>query len=60
MAALDARRQLVALSEAYVGKVNSALEGGRETVACELAADYLEESLRVLTTGSHPDGAGPA
>jgi hypothetical protein len=44
------------LREAYVYKVNAALERGREDVAAELADDYLEEVRSALEAGSHPQG----
>jgi hypothetical protein len=42
------------LREAYIYKVNAALERGREDLAAELADDYLDEVSSVLETGSHP------
>jgi phage shock protein A len=42
------------LREAYVDKVNAALERGREDLAAELAEDYLDEVRSALEAGSHP------
>lgn len=44
------------LREAYVYKVNAALEQGREDVAAELADDYLDEVRSALEADSHPQG----
>jgi phage shock protein A len=57
MSASDSISQhLEYLREAYVFKVNAALERGREDLAAELADDYLDEVTTVLETGSHPRG----
>ena len=57
MSASDSISQyLEYLREAYVFKVNAALERGREDLAAELADDYLDEVTNVLETGSHPRG----
>jgi hypothetical protein len=44
------------LREAYVYKVNTALEQGREDLASELADDYLDEVRSALEAASHPRG----
>jgi len=44
------------LREAYVYKVNAALERGREDLASELADDYLDEVRSALEVASHPRG----
>jgi len=44
------------LREAYVYKVNAALERGREDVAAELADDYLDQVMSALEAASHPRG----
>ena len=57
MSASDSISQhLEYLREAYVFKVNAALERGREDLAAELADDYLDEVTNVLATGSQPRG----
>jgi hypothetical protein len=49
-------QQLESLREAYIYKVNAALERGREDLAAELADDYLDEAASALEAGSHPRG----
>jgi phage shock protein A len=49
-------QQLEYLREAYVYKVNAALEQGREDLASELADDYLEEVRKALEAASQPRG----
>jgi phage shock protein A len=49
-------QQLEYLREAYIYKVNAALERGREDLAAELAEDYLDEVSSLLETGSHAPG----
>ena len=49
-------QQLKYLQEAYVYKVNAALERGREDLAAELADDYLDEVRSILEAASHPRG----
>jgi phage shock protein A len=49
-------QQLKDLREAYVYKVNAALERGREDLAAELAEDYLHEVSSALEVASHPPG----
>jgi hypothetical protein len=44
------------LREAYVYKVNAALERGREDLAAELAGDYVDEARSALEVASHPRG----
>ena len=44
------------LREAYVYKVNAALEQGREDLANELADDYLDEVRSALEATAHPRG----
>jgi hypothetical protein len=44
------------LRDAYVYKVNAALEQGREDLAAELADDYLDEVRNALEVASHPRG----
>jgi hypothetical protein len=57
MSTADNTSQYLAyLREAYVFKVNAALERGREDVATELADDYLDEVRSALEAGSHPQG----
>jgi phage shock protein A len=41
-------KRLEYLREAYVDKVNAALEQGREDLAAELADDYLDEVRNAL------------
>jgi phage shock protein A len=47
-AADETSQQLEYLREAYVFKVNAALEQGREDLAKELAEDYLDEVRSAL------------
>ena len=49
-------RHLEYLREAYIYKVNAALERGREDLAAELADDYLDEVSSVMETGSERPG----
>jgi hypothetical protein len=49
-------QQLESLREAYIYKVNAALERGREDLADELADDYFDEAASALEAGSHPRG----
>jgi hypothetical protein len=49
-------QQLEYLREAYVYKVNAALERGREDLAAELADDYLDEVRHALEVASRPRG----
>ena len=49
-------QQLKYLQEAYVYKVNAALERGREDLAAELADDYLDEVRSTLEVACHPRG----
>jgi Uri superfamily endonuclease len=57
MSAPDSTSQhLDYLREAYVYKVNAALERGREDLASELADDYLDEVRSALEVASHPRG----
>jgi phage shock protein A len=57
MSASDSPSQrLEDLREAYVYKVNAALERGREDLAAELADDYLNAVSRVLEASSCPRG----
>jgi hypothetical protein len=57
MSAPDSTSQhLEYLREAYVYKVNAALEQGREDLAYELADDYLDEVRSALEAASHPRG----
>jgi hypothetical protein len=44
------------LREAYVYKVNAALERGHEDLAAELAEDYLDEVSSALEVASHLRG----
>ncbi|HEU4399894.1 MAG TPA: hypothetical protein VFU54_18910 [Actinomycetota bacterium] len=55
-AADDTSELLEHLREAYVFKVNAALERGREDLAAELADDYLDEVRSALEAVSHPRG----
>jgi len=55
-AADDTSELLEHLREAYVFKVNAALEQGREDLAAELADDYLDEVRSALEAVSHPRG----
>jgi hypothetical protein len=52
----SASQQLEYLREAYVYKVNAALEQGREDLASELADDYLEEVRKALEAATPPRG----
>jgi hypothetical protein len=55
MSAPDSTSQrLEYLREAYVYKVNAALELGCEDLASELADDYLDEVRNVLEVASGP------
>jgi hypothetical protein len=57
MSAPDSTSQhLEYLREAYVYKVNAALEQGREDLAYELADDYLDDARSALEAASHPRG----
>jgi hypothetical protein len=57
MSASDSTSQyLEYLREAYIYKVNAALERGREDLAAELADDYLDEVSSFMETGSHLRG----
>ena len=56
MSAPDSTSHLEYLREAYVYKVNAALEQGREDLAAELADDYLDEVRNALEVASHPRG----
>jgi hypothetical protein len=49
-------QQLEYLRDAYIYKVNAALERGSEDLAAELAEDYLDEVNSVLEASSHPRG----
>jgi hypothetical protein len=49
-------RHLEYLREAYIYKVNAALERGHEDLAAELADDYLDEVSSVMETGSERPG----
>jgi phage shock protein A len=55
-AADETSQQLEYLREAYVHKVNAALERGREDLANELADDYLDEVRSALEAAAHPPG----
>ena len=44
--------RLEALRAAYVGKVNSALDAGREDLVGELSDAYTEQALQLLTDGA--------
>lgn len=52
----SASQQLEYLREAYVYKVNAALEQGRDDLASELADDYLEEVRKALEAATPPRG----
>jgi phage shock protein A len=52
----DSAEYLEYLREAYVHKVNAALERGRDDLAAELADDYLDEVRRALEGVSPPRG----
>ena len=55
MSASDSTSQyLEYLREAYVYKVNAALERGREDLATELADDYHDQVSSLTEAGSHP------
>jgi phage shock protein A len=57
MSAPDSTSQrLEYLREAYVYKVNAALEQGREDLAAELADDYLDEVRNAFEAASYPRG----
>jgi hypothetical protein len=49
-------QRLEYLREAYVYKVNAALERGHEDLAAELADDYLDEVRSTLEVASQPPG----
>jgi hypothetical protein len=49
-------QQLEYLREAYIYKVNAALERGREDLAAELADDYLDEVRSALEVACQPRG----
>jgi hypothetical protein len=49
-------QQLEYLREAYIYKVNAALERGREGLAAELADDYLDEVRSALEVACQPRG----
>jgi hypothetical protein len=55
-AADETTQHLEYLREAYVYKVNAALEQGREDLANELADDYLDEVRSALEATAHPRG----
>lgn len=52
----ETSQQLEYLRQAYVYKVNAALERGREDLADELADDYLDEVRSALEATAHPRG----
>jgi hypothetical protein len=52
----DSSQYLESLRQAYVYKVNAALEQGREDLAAELADDYLDEVRNALEVIAHPRG----
>jgi hypothetical protein len=52
----DTTEHLKYLREAYVYKVNAALEQGRDDLADELADDYLDEARQTLEDVSPPPG----
>jgi hypothetical protein len=52
----DTSQYLEHLREAYIYKVNAALERGREDLAAELADDYLDEVRSLLETGARAPG----
>jgi hypothetical protein len=53
---VDAER-LHALHETYVWEVNAAVGEGRLDLVSQLADDYLEEALRLMSSGE-PTGCG--
>jgi hypothetical protein len=55
-AADETMQHLEYLREAYIYKVNAALEQGREDLANELADDYLDEVRSALEATAHPRG----
>ena len=55
-AADNTSQHLEHLREAYVFKVNTALEQGREDLAAELADDYLDEVRSALEAVPHRRG----
>jgi hypothetical protein len=55
-AADETSQQLEYLREAYIYKVNAALERGREDLAAELADDYLDEVRSALEVACQPRG----
>ena len=52
----DSAEYLEYLREAYVHKVNAALERGRDDLAAELADDYLDEVRQALEGVAPPRG----
>jgi hypothetical protein len=57
MSASDSTSQhLEYLRDAYIYKVNAALERGREDLAAEMAEDYLDEVKSALEAASDPRG----
>jgi hypothetical protein len=57
MSASDSTSQrLEYLRDAYIYKVNAALERGGEDLAAELAEDYLDEMRNALEAACHPRG----
>jgi hypothetical protein len=51
--------QLARLHEAYVWKVNAAVGEGRMDLVEELADQYLQEALELMTAGPLPPGQDP-
>jgi len=59
MAAAERETQrLRELHELYVWQINAAVEAGRDDLVAELAEEYTEDALAVLTMGS-PDPQPP-
>ena len=56
MSADETSQHLEHLREAYVYKVNAALEQGRDDLANELADDYLDEVRSALEATAHARG----
>jgi hypothetical protein len=52
----ETSQHLEYLREAYIYKVNAALERGREDLANELADDYLDEVRSALEATAQPRG----
>jgi hypothetical protein len=52
----NASQDLQYLREAYVYKVNAALEQGRKDLAAELADDYLDDARSALEAAPTPPG----